>query len=90
MCGSRISHPARRAFSRKLMAEMKRPAARGDLDLLAALSHQASFTLSCCCEDESRCYRSILRALPEARGAGLRQADAKRKSITGPVTGVDP
>jgi len=61
-----------RSFSRKFMAEMKQPAARRDLDLLAALSHQANFAIGCYCEDESRCHRSILRALLEARGARLK------------------
>lgn len=61
-----------RAFSRKFIAEMKQPAARRDLDLLAALSHQADLAIGCYCEDESRCHRSILRALLEDRGARLR------------------
>ena len=61
-----------RAFSRRFMAEMKQPAARRDLDLLAALSHQTDLAIGCYCEDESRCHRSILRALLEARGASIR------------------
>ena len=64
-----LDEPSWRAFSRKFKAEMKQPAARRDLDLLAALSHQANFAIGCYCEDESRCHRSILRALLEARGA---------------------
>ena len=60
-----------RAFSRKFMAEMKQPAPRRDLDLLAALSHQADFAIGCYCEDESRCHRSILRSLLEDRGAKI-------------------
>ena len=39
------------------------------LDLLAALSHQASFSLGCYCEDEAHCHRSVLRALLAERGA---------------------
>jgi uncharacterized protein YeaO (DUF488 family) len=61
-----------RDFRRKFMAEMKQPAARRDLDLLAALSHRANFSIGCYCEDESRCHRSILRMLLEARGARIR------------------
>jgi uncharacterized protein YeaO (DUF488 family) len=58
-----------KVFERKFLAEMKTPAARRDLDLLAALSHQTNFGIGCYCEDESRCHRSILRTLLEARGA---------------------
>ena len=41
------------------------------LDLLAALSHQASFSVGCYCENESRCHRSLLRGLLAERGASL-------------------
>ncbi|MGD2136957.1 MAG: DUF488 family protein [Gammaproteobacteria bacterium] len=61
-----------RAFRRKFLAEMKQPAARRDLDLLEALSHQTDFAIGCYCADESRCHRSILRALLEERGARIR------------------
>jgi uncharacterized protein YeaO (DUF488 family) len=50
---------------------MKAPDAQRCLDLLAALSHQTDFSVGCYCEDESRCHRSILRALLEARGATI-------------------
>lgn len=58
-------------FKRRFLAEMKSPEAKRDLDLLAALSHQTNFAIGCYCEDESRCHRSILRALLEARGAEI-------------------
>jgi uncharacterized protein YeaO (DUF488 family) len=61
-----------RTFSRRFAAEMKQPGARRDLDLLAALSHQANFAIGCYCEDEARCHRSVLRTLLEARGADIR------------------
>jgi uncharacterized protein YeaO (DUF488 family) len=57
------------AFRRKFEAEMKQPEASRLLDLLAALSHQTSFSLGCYCEDESRCHRSVLRDLLARRGA---------------------
>jgi uncharacterized protein YeaO (DUF488 family) len=60
-----------RAFQRRFLAEMKAPGPRRDLDLLAALSHQASFSIGCYCADETRCHRSLLRALLEKRGAAL-------------------
>ena len=59
------------AFRRKYIAEMKRPEASHLLDLLAALSHQTSFSLGCYCEDESRCHRSVLRDLLAQRGAEI-------------------
>jgi uncharacterized protein YeaO (DUF488 family) len=58
-------------FKRKFRAEMSRPEASRVLDLLAALSHQTHLSVGCYCEDESRCHRSILRALLKARGADL-------------------
>ena len=39
------------------------------LDLLAALSHHADFSLGCYCAEESRCHRSVLRELLLARRA---------------------
>lgn len=60
-----------RSFERKYRAEMKQPEARAVLDLLAALSHCANFALGCYCADESRCHRSILRALLAERGATM-------------------
>lgn len=60
-----------RSFARRFLAEMKSPAPRRDLDLLAALSRQTSFSIGCYCEDESRCHRSLLRGLLEQRGADI-------------------
>ena len=60
-----------RAFIRKFLSEMKSPTAKRDLDLLAALSHHTNLAIGCYCEDESRCHRSILRALLEQRGADI-------------------
>jgi uncharacterized protein YeaO (DUF488 family) len=51
--------------------EMAAPDASRTLDLLAALSHHASFAVGCYCEDESRCHRSVLRELLRERGASL-------------------
>ena len=60
-----------RAFARRYRAEMGKPEASRALDLLAALSHGANFSVGCYCEDESRCHRSLLRALLVERGAEL-------------------
>jgi uncharacterized protein YeaO (DUF488 family) len=59
-------------FMKKYRAEMARPENRATLDLLAALSHHADFSVGCYCADESRCHRSVLRALLQERGALMR------------------
>ncbi|MFO0613607.1 MAG: DUF488 family protein [Polyangiaceae bacterium] len=59
------------AFVKRFRAEMNEPAARRTLDLLAALSRSADFSVGCYCEVEARCHRSVLRALFEERGAVL-------------------
>lgn len=60
-----------KAFVKRYRAEMADPANSHLLDLLAALSHGTNFSLGCYCEDESRCHRSILRALLHDRGADV-------------------
>ena len=57
------------AFTKKYRAEMAAPDNARTLDLLAALSQQTNFSVGCYCADESRCHRSILRALLVERGA---------------------
>lgn len=59
------------AFFRKYRAEMAAPAASQSLDVLAALSGHAHFSMGCYCEDEQHCHRSQLRALLLERGARL-------------------
>jgi len=59
-------------FVRKYRREMSVTAARSTLDLLAALSHQADFSVGCYCADESRCHRSVLRELLLERGARVK------------------
>ena len=48
---------------------MNKPEASKLLDLLAALSHQTSFSVGCYCENDKRCHRSILKKLLTERGA---------------------
>jgi uncharacterized protein YeaO (DUF488 family) len=68
--GQAASSPAQwRAFSKRYRAEMKSPAARHDLELLAVLSHTTNFSVGCYCEREERCHRSILRELLSECGA---------------------
>ena len=56
-------------FVRKYRAEMSEAEASRSLDVLAALSHGADFSVGCYCENEARCHRSVLRELLLARGA---------------------
>jgi uncharacterized protein YeaO (DUF488 family) len=58
-------------FMRKYRAEMKKPAGKAALDLLAALSHDSDFSVGCYCADESHCHRTVLRELLRERGARL-------------------
>lgn len=60
-----------RSFARRYRAEMRRPEASRVLDLLAALSRTADFSVGCYCEDERRCHRSLMRELLTQRGAVL-------------------
>lgn len=59
------------AFVKKYRREMAAPDAARALDLLAALSHTANFSVGCYCENEERCHRSILRQLLAERGAQI-------------------
>ena len=60
-----------RTFAKRYRAEMARPEASRLLDLLAALSMEASFAVGCYCEDEARCHRSVLRQLLDERNARM-------------------
>lgn len=59
------------AFARAYRREMASPDNSRAIDLLAALSHQTSFSVGCYCADEDHCHRSILRALLLERGAAV-------------------
>jgi uncharacterized protein YeaO (DUF488 family) len=60
-----------KGFVRAFKTEMNEPMSRRALDLLAALSHGANFSIGCYCEDEARCHRSVLRELLKDHGANL-------------------
>lgn len=67
-------------FVRKYRGEMARTHESGMLDVLAALSHSADFSVGCYCADESRCHRSVLRELLRERGALLTRRDFRRQN----------
>ncbi len=56
-------------FVRRFRAQMAQPDTSRVLDVLAALSATANFSLGCYCDDEAHCHRSVLRELLAARGA---------------------
>ena len=60
-----------KAFGKRYQREMAAAGPSRLLDLLAALSRAADFSVGCYCEDEARCHRSILRSLLRERGAKL-------------------
>jgi uncharacterized protein YeaO (DUF488 family) len=60
-----------RVFAKRYRAEMKAPENARTIELLAGLSRQTNFSVGCYCADESRCHRSILRALLVERGAAV-------------------
>lgn len=59
-------------FFRKFRAEMATPENSRTLDLLAAFSHESNFSVGCYCVDETRCHRSVLRALLLERNADVK------------------
>ena len=60
-----------KTFVRRYRREMSESDASRLLELLAALSHQSSFSVGCYCPDEARCHRSVLRELLRERGADV-------------------
>ena len=65
------------SFARKYRTEMAQPEAKHALELLAALSHTANFSVGCYCEDESHCHRSLLRQLLIENGAKVDEHASK-------------
>ena len=62
-----------RHFATRYRRQMSAASESGLLDALAALSHQANFSVGCYCANEERCHRSILRAMLADRGARFSQ-----------------
>jgi uncharacterized protein YeaO (DUF488 family) len=56
------------AYKRRYLAEMRHPAARRLIALLAALSKQTNLSIGCYCENPLRCHRSLLAALLRDQG----------------------
>ncbi len=60
-----------RAFVKRYRTEMKAPSPMRLLSLLAALSSHTALSVGCYCADETRCHRSVLKALLAEQGARL-------------------
>ena len=58
-------------YARQYRKEMREPAARHLIELLAAMSRQTNLSIGCYCEDESRCHRSLLREMLAEAGASI-------------------
>jgi uncharacterized protein YeaO (DUF488 family) len=56
-------------FAARYRREMAAPDKAHLLQLLARLSATTDFSVGCYCADESRCHRSVLRALLDEHGA---------------------
>jgi uncharacterized protein YeaO (DUF488 family) len=60
-----------KVFEKRYVKEMSAATPSRVLQMLAALSQEADFSVGCYCENESRCHRSILRRLLKEQGAKL-------------------
>jgi uncharacterized protein YeaO (DUF488 family) len=61
-----------RLYTRRYLAQMRKPPASHLIAVLAALSHRADFAIGCYCADERRCHRTLLRRLLIEAGAAVR------------------
>ena len=60
---------------RAYRAEMKQPAARHTIELLAAVARETPIAIGCYCEDESHCHRKALLELIRKQNTGSRGED---------------
>jgi uncharacterized protein YeaO (DUF488 family) len=60
-----------KTFARRYRTEMSERDKFQAIGLLARLSHHTNFSVGCYCAIESRCHRSLLRALLEEQDAML-------------------
>jgi len=65
----KVAHRDWKTFARRYRQEMR--AQTRLLDVLAALSRGADFSVGCYCEDEARCHRSLLRRILAEHGARI-------------------
>jgi uncharacterized protein YeaO (DUF488 family) len=58
-----------KTFEKRYRRELSTPDNQRLVDLLAALSQRADFSVGCFCEEERECHRSILRNVLAEHGA---------------------
>lgn len=58
-------------YARKYRRQMREPAARRLIALLAAFSSATDFSVGCYCANEAQCHRSLLRELLIEAGAQI-------------------
>jgi uncharacterized protein YeaO (DUF488 family) len=66
-----LTEPRWRTYTRRYLAEMRRPTPQHILATLATLSQRTNFSVGCYCEDASHCHRSLLRDLLTQAGANV-------------------
>ena len=59
-----------KAFRERYQEEMSAPAARAEIERLAARAASEPVTLLCVCRQEARCHRSLLRELVAGGSSG--------------------
>ena len=59
------------SFKKGYLSEMRQPAQKRLIALLAGLSSYTNFSVGCYCENESHCHRSLLKQLLLEAGAKL-------------------
>ena len=69
-------------FAKSYRREMQAPECQRLIDLLAAFSRAADFSIACYCEHEDRCHRSILRELLAEHGARIAVAKLRSSRST--------
>lgn len=60
-----------RTYTRRYLAEMRRPGPQHLIATLATLSQRTNFSVGCYCEDASHCHRTLLRGLLQQAGADI-------------------
>jgi uncharacterized protein YeaO (DUF488 family) len=65
-------------FAKRYRSQMRRPDAQRLIAVLAALSRQAAFSVSCYCENPFRCHRSLLAELLREAGGTVTEHDRYR------------
>lgn len=73
------------AFARRYRAEMRAPACRQVITLLAGLAREIRFSVGCPCADSARCHRSLLRALIADAARELPAVPPTRRRLASPV-----